>query len=192
MSWFNYAYEGTPPWDIGRPQGEIVRLTEAGEIKGAVLDVGCGTGENSLFLASKGHEVWGIDAAPLAIEKAKEKAKQRALKATFLVHDALDLESLGREFDTVIDSGLFHTFSDEEREIFAKSLASVLRPGGTYCMLCFSDKEPAGGGPRRISQAEIRSTFRRGWRINYIRETSFEAGFGGHGPRAWLASITRD
>jgi len=192
MSWFNYAYEGTPPWDIGRPQGEIVRLTEAGEIKGVVLDVGCGTGENSLFLASKGHEVWGIDAAPLAIEKANEKARQRALKATFLVHDALDLASLGREFDTVIDSGLFHTFSDEEREIFVKSLGSVLRHGGTYHMLCFSDKEPAGGGPRRISQAEIRSTFRRGWRINYIKETSFEAGFGGHAPRAWRVSITRE
>jgi SAM-dependent methyltransferase len=191
MGWFNEAYRGTPPWDIGHPQGEIVRLAQSGEIRGAVLDVGCGTGENSLFLAAEGHEVWGIDSAPLAIEKARLKAKDRRLNAKFLVHGALDLPSIGRKFDSVIDSGLFHVLSDEEREVFARGLARVLRPGGTYFMLCFSDKEPDGGGPRRITQAEIRQTFGGGWRINYIRETRFEASFNGHLPMAYIASITR-
>jgi SAM-dependent methyltransferase len=191
MGWFNEAYRGTPPWDIGHPQGEIVRLAQSGEIRGSVLDVGCGTGENSLFLAAKGHEVWGIDSAPLAIEKASLKARDRQLNAKFLVHDALDLPSISRKFDAVIDSGLFHVLSDEEREVFAKSLARVMRPGGTYFMLCFSDKEPDDGGPRRISEAEIRQTFRGGWRINYIRETRFEASFNGHIPLAYIASITR-
>jgi SAM-dependent methyltransferase len=191
MSWFNHAYRGTPPWDIGRPQGEFVRLSDLGEIRGSVLDVGCGTSENSLFLAAKGHEVWGIDSAPLAIKKAKRKARERGLGATFVVHDALDLPSLRRDFDTVIDSGLFHTLSDEERDLFVKSLASVLRPGGTYFMLCFSDKEPDDGGPRRVSRAEIRGTFKKGWRINYIKEAEFEAGLSGHAPLAWIASISR-
>jgi len=191
MGWFNEAYRGTPPWDIGHPQGEIVRLVQSSEIRGAVLDVGCGTGENSLFLAAEGHEVWGIDSAPLALEKARLKAKDRQLNAKFLVHDALDLPSIGRKFDAVIDSGLFHVLSDEEREVFARGLAKVLRPGGTYFMLCFSDKEPDGGGPRRITQAEIRQTFGGGWRINYIRETRFEASFNGHLPMAYIASITR-
>ena len=191
MGWFNEAYRGTPPWDIGHPQGEIVRLVQSSEIRGAVLDVGCGTGENSLFLAAEGHEVWGIDSAPLALEKARLKAKDRQLNAKFLVHDALDLPSIGRKFDAVIDSGLFHVLSDEEREVFARGLATVLRPGGTYFMLCFSDKEPDGGGPRRITQAEIRQTFGGGWRINYIRETRFEASFNGHLPMAYIASITR-
>ena len=69
---FNPAYRGTPPWDISRPQAEFVRLEESGEIRGSVLDVGCGTGEHVLYLARRGHEAWGIDSAPLAIEKARE------------------------------------------------------------------------------------------------------------------------
>ena len=121
MGFFNLAYEGgrIPPWNIGRPQKEIVRIAQAGEVTGSVLDVGCGTGENCLYLASLGHETWGVDSSPLAIEKAKNKAQERGLKATFLVWDALQLSRLGRYFDTVIDSGLFHVFSNEERPIFA-------------------------------------------------------------------------
>ena len=188
---FNSLYEGVPPWDIGRAQKEFIRLAQAGEIQGSVLDVGCGTGENALYLASLGHEAWGIDSSPKAIQKAQAKAQQRGLKVNFLVSDALLLQSLGRTFGTVIDSGLFHTFSDEEREKFAKSLDAVLRPSGTYYMLCFSEHEPGEFGPRRVTQAEIRATFSAGWRINYIREATMESNVDPAGIRAWLASITR-
>jgi len=188
---FNLMYIGVPPWDIGRPQREIVRLAEGGEVRGDVLDVGCGAGDNALYLASRGHEVWGIDISPRAIKKAKAKAKQHGLKVTFLVHDALELESLGRTFDTLIDSGLFHVFTDEERLVFTRSLRGVLRPGGTYFMLCFSEHEPDYGGPRRVTQAEIRATFSEGWKINYIREARLESNVHADGAMAWLSSITR-
>ncbi|HEY9207107.1 MAG TPA: class I SAM-dependent methyltransferase [Candidatus Methanoperedens sp.] len=191
MDFFNSAYEGIPPWDIGRPQQEFIRLEEKGEIQVSVLDVGCGTGENALYLAGLGHEVWGVDIAPKAIEKARIKAKERGLRATFLVCDALNLQSLGRTFDTVIDSGLFHVLSDEERPVFTRSLASVLRSGGRYYMLCFSEYEPGSWGPRHVTQAEIRATFRNGWEINYIREARFESNSHDNGARAWLSSITK-
>ena len=190
-SWFDLAYEGIPPWDIGRPQPEFVLLATTGEIRGSVLDVGCGTGENALYLAGLGHEVWGIDTAPAAIERARAKARSRGVRATFLVADALGLGRLGRTFDTVTDSGLFHVFSDEERTLFASSLAAVLRPGGNYYMLCFSEHEPDSWGPRRVTQAEIRATFQEGWRINYIREARFETNTHTGVARAWLSSITR-
>jgi 2-polyprenyl-3-methyl-5-hydroxy-6-metoxy-1,4-benzoquinol methylase len=191
MDFFNSAYEGIPPWDIGRPQKEIIRLAEDGEISGRVLDVGCGTGENALYLASLGFEVWGVDAAPTAIKKAKEKAKERGVTVNFLVSDALKLQLLQTKFDTVIDCGLFHVFSDEERPIFAASLSSALNPGGIYFMLCFSEHEPGSYGPRRVTQAEIRATFSKGWKINYIREAELEITFGTDGVKAWLSSITR-
>ncbi len=191
MGFFNAAYYGTPPWDIGRPQREFVRLADAGEIRGSVLDAGCGTGENALFLASRSFEVWGIDAAPAAIQKARAKARQRGLTATFKVRDALRLDRLGRTFDTAIDSGLFHTFDDVERSKWTKSLAAALAPDGSYFMMCFSERESGGYGPRRVSQDEIRDTFAEGWRVNWIREARFEANFENGGARAWLASIAR-
>jgi 2-polyprenyl-3-methyl-5-hydroxy-6-metoxy-1,4-benzoquinol methylase len=190
MDFFNSAYKGTPPWDIGHPQKEFVELVRRGEITGSVLDIGCGTGEHALFFAQEGHEVWGIDSAPLAIQKAKAKAARRGLRVHFQVLDALELSRLNRKFDTATDSGLFHTLSDEDRPIFVDNLTAILSPGGNYFMLCFSDMEPAGYGPRRISEREIQDSFRDGWAINYIRAATFESRTREQGPRAWLSSIS--
>ena len=174
------------------PQKEFVGLARNGEITGSVLDIGCGTGEHALFFAEEGHEVWGIDSAPRAIEKAWVKAGQRGLRVHFLVLDALHLSRLGRTFDTATDSGLFHTLSDEDRPLFVQNLATVLPTGGNYFMLCFSEEEPGGYGPRRITQQEIRETFRDGWSIRYIRPAVFESRTRAEGPRAWLSSITKE
>ncbi len=188
MQSFDSAYLGTPPWDIGRPQPAIVRLAESGQISGSVLDVGCGTGEHVLYLAGRGHDVTGVDSAPTAIKKAKAKAKQRGITADFVLGDALDL-AIRRQFDTVIDSGLFHVFSDDERPRFRDGLERALRPAGTYFMLCFSEKEPGDWGPRRVTEAEIRSVFQDRWRTNYIQPSTLEI-IGGRA-EAWLASISR-
>jgi len=191
MDFFDSAYQGRPPWDIGRPQKEFVELVRRGEITGSVLDIGCGTGEHALFFAENGYGVWGIDSAPLAIQKAKEKADKRGLQVHFLVLNALELVRLGRKFDTATDSGLFHTLSDEDRPVFVDNLAAILSPAGKYFMLCFSDLEPGGYGPRRITKKEIQDSFRDGWSINYIRPAVFESHTRAEGPRAWLSSISK-
>jgi SAM-dependent methyltransferase len=188
---FDNAYQGTPPWDIGRPQAEIVRLMEQGAIAGRVLDVGSGTGENALYLAAQGLEVWGVDGAPRAVDKARAKAAEREIDARFLVGNALALQALDTRFDTVIDSGMFHTFSDEERRAFARSLAAVLRPGGRFYLLVWSEHEPGTWGPRRVTQAEIRETFDQGWTVCYVRESVYELNVNAGGSRAWLAAIER-
>src|SRR3972149_4836673 len=119
------------------------------------------------------------------------KARTRALGAKFLVQDALHLGKLATTFDTVIDSGLFHVFSDEERPVFVRSLATVLREGGTYYMMCFSEREPGEWGPRRVTQREIRGAFRNGWRVGLIRAAMVAAKVEGGGAQAWLSSIIR-
>jgi SAM-dependent methyltransferase len=186
---FESSYLGRPPWDIGRPQPAIERLAETGQITGLVMDAGCGTGENALYLAKRGFQVVGIDGAPTAIAKARAKAKERGISARFEVADALDLPNTLGPFDTVIDSGLFHVFSDDERIAFREGLVRVVRLGGTYFMMCFSEREPGDWGPRRVTQNEIRSTFSSGWRVNYIEPSAFDVN--GGNTLAWLASISR-
>ena len=191
---FNDMYAGTPPWDIGRPQRAFVRLVETGVLAhNPILDVGCGTGENALFFASKGLETVGIDSAPRAIEKARRKAEERGLKATFLLHDALDLASLDRRFASVTDCGLFHTLDDEERVRYADQLWRVLRPGGAYFMMAFSDKEPTDwGGPRRVSKPEILAAFPPPkFRVRAIEDARFETHHHEDGGRAYLSIVDR-
>lgn len=189
---FDSVYLGTPPWDIGRPQKAFFELARRGEIAGSVLDVGCGTGDHALFFAEEGHEVLGIDIASLAIQRAQERAAERGLQARFLVQNALGLSELHKKFDTVIDSGLFHTLSDEDRPFFVENLAAILKPGGRYFMLCFSDLEPGEYPlPRRITKREIRDAFRDGWSVDDIRPAAFESSIRPDGHRAWLSSISK-
>ena len=92
---FETTYQGEPPpWDTGAPQPEVIRLLDEGAFRGAVLDVGCGTGENALLLAARGLPVTGVDGAPTAIARAREKAAARGLEVPFLVADKIDI-SLG-------------------------------------------------------------------------------------------------
>lgn len=187
-------YERRPPWDIGRPQPAFVKLYRDGEIKrGRILDVGCGTGDNALFLAESGCDVTGVDIARRAIELAKEKAANRHLRADLFVCDALTLDScFGEgEFDTVIDSGLFHTLTDEERPVFVKQVYRVLKGNGLYFMMCFSDKEPGEYGPRRVSKEEIIRALEPLFRINYIEDAAFESAFREGGAKAYLVSANK-
>lgn len=189
---FAEAYKGVPPWDIGRHQPVFEALAKAGEIVGPVLDVGCGTGENALYLAARGFEVVGVDAIKLAVEAARRKAAARGLTAEFLVHDALALELLGRRFATVIDCGLFHTFGDPERVRYAAGLASVLTVGARYYVLCFSERELRPGGPRRVTQAELREVFDvPPFRIVSIEAAQFDSNLEGGSREAWLARVER-
>ena len=185
---FESAYGGTPPWEIGRAQRAFVELAEAGVIEGAVLDVGCGTGENALMLAERGYDVVGIDTTRTAIERARVKARERGLDADFLVHDAYALSSLSKQFDTIIDSGLFHVLVRGDPERYAASLRTALRSGGHLFVLGFDERD-SGQGPG-ISRADIHEAFTDGWRVESIDESIFETvGVDDHKRRAWLATI---
>jgi cyclopropane fatty-acyl-phospholipid synthase-like methyltransferase len=191
----SYATSTSPPWDIGRPQPVFVRLADAGLLSGRLLDAGCGTGEQTLLAASKGANALGIDISPRAIQLARDKAAERGIAAHFEVADALNLWQFGLTFDTVIDSGVFHIFDDEDRARYVASLASVLAPGGSLYLICFSEHQPGTLGPRRVRQDELRAAFSAGWNVTGILPEKFEinpeSGFGTAAVEAWLATIRR-
>jgi SAM-dependent methyltransferase len=189
---FEAIYERQAPWDVPEPQPALVRRFAAGEIRGTVLDAGCGTGENALYLAAQGLDVWGVDVVSAAIGQARAKARARDLPAgRFLVHDALRLGELGMTFDTVVDSGLFHALDDRERTLYVASLRRVLRPGGLVHVLCLSDAQPGDWGPRRIARAELERAFAQGWKVRRIAKARFVSRMYARGARAWLGTFER-
>jgi cyclopropane fatty-acyl-phospholipid synthase-like methyltransferase len=186
-----YDEPPAPAWDVGRPQRAIYDLEVAGEIGREVLDVGCGIGEHALFLADRGHAACGVDPSQRAIAKAQKRARQRNLPVCFVVEELLQLARLGRPFDTAVDAGSFHRIDVAARAAYAASLASVVKPGGRLFVLCFGDHERGRGGPRRVSQAELREAFAGGWRIDGIDSSTIESHIYPGGANAWLLRATR-
>jgi SAM-dependent methyltransferase len=192
--WDASYQQGPAPWDIGQPQPAIVRLASQGGFAGAVLDAGCGTGENALHVARLGLSVLGVDVAETALAIAREKAATVGSKINveFAVADAFQLERLGRSFNTVLDCGLFHTFSGDERPRYAASLASVTEHDGTLYVLCFSDDGP-DTGPHPISQEELSVAFNpsNGWNLAAIEPDRIQTRYHDNGAPAWFATIKR-
>src|SRR5262249_11669238 len=140
----------------------------------------------------------GIDFLKGPISRARHKAAERGLSASFIVMDALALKDLPEVFDSVIDSGLFHVFSDDDRKRYVAGLASGVRPGGRECLVCFRDQEPGTQGPRRVSQQELHNAFGQGWSVESIRPTRIEVRpdlkdmtFSEGRPKGWFAAIRR-
>jgi SAM-dependent methyltransferase len=193
---FRQIYAGQAPWDI--PKAQKVFVDAVDQITGDVLDAGCGTGENALFLASRGRQVTGIDFLEEPIARVRRKVIERGTWATFLVKDALTLARWGERFDSVIDSGLFHVFKDTDRQLYVDGLATILKPGGRLFLMCFSDEEPGTQGPRRVSRKELNEAFAHGWSIDAIHPARFETrsdlqgfSFSEGGPKAWFVIVRR-
>lgn len=199
LPWDASYQDGPAPWDTGEPQPALVALASSNGFVGPVLDVGCGTGENALYVASLGIVVVGVDVAETALEMARTKAAARGIEAEFIVADALHLEVLGRKFATVLDCGLFHSLDGDERSRYVGSLAAATDRDGTLHVLCFSDKGP-DPGPHPVREEELVEAFRfhDEWEVATVHPVQMEWNVPGQGPHrgrqasgAWLATIKR-
>ena len=193
---FEEFYAGPAPWDIDKPQKPFVAV--ANLVTSPVLDAGCGTGEHALFFAAHGHRVTGVDFVPEAIRRARRKAAERGLSVRFQVKDALTLGDWGEQFASVIDSGLFHVFSDDDRHRYVQGLARVVEPDGRLFLMCFSDEEPGEEGARRISRQELYEAFADGWEVESVQPARAELNpeftevkFSEGGLKTWFAVIRR-
>ena len=137
-------FEGAPPpngipWDIHQAQPRLMELEALGGISGEVLDIGCGLGDNSIYLASRGHSVTGLDGSPAAIEEARRRASEAGVSVTFAVADATKLTGYDGRFDTVIDSAPYHCLDEEGQQAYIAALHHATRPGARLHLSCFSD-----------------------------------------------------
>ena len=210
---FDNAYQGTPTWDLGRPQPAVLRLVDSGLVVGDVLDVGCGTGQHTRLLAAQGHRVLGVDFSARAIALARDSAARQLVQwpggtgaqeadrvsgsmvdrpvPEFIVADVRSLAGIGRSFDTVLDVGCFHTLQPHDRGVYAASIHHVLRPGGRLLLLCWSDRNAFGYGPERISRRDIQSTFGAGWVIETLTAETLDTRMESTLVHAWLAVVRR-
>jgi SAM-dependent methyltransferase len=149
--------EGAPhtgvPWDIGAPQPIVVAWEAAGRFHGHVLDAGCGTGDNALFLAGRGHRVTAVDVAPTAIETARTRGDG----VEWIISD-----SFTGAFDTVLASALFHCLPPEQRPDLMVSLRNAAVDGALLNLTSLAVE----GGPFEVSETELRTAVEdAGWEI---------------------------
>lgn len=171
---FENLYGAKAPWDIGRPQQAFVDLFNATLPKSPVIDIGCGSGELSLFAASKGCSVLGVDFSQTAIEQAKRRALDEGSPASFEVRDTFSLPQLKRKFSTVLDCCFFHVLDDPSRMRYEHVMREIIEPEGMIYMLCFSRQFPHPSAPRDVNRPDIEKTFGLGWTIVSVEPTVVE------------------
>lgn len=191
VPWDESYREGPAPWEIDGPQPAVVRAADAGAFRGSILDAGCGSGDNALYLAGRGLTVLGVDVAETALVAARHKAEALGLAVDFEAVDALRLDRLGRTFDTVLDCGLFHAFDEQERREYVAGLSGVTARGGTVRILCFGD-EGADLGPHPVHREDLTGAFDTGWTVRRIEPERILTRFHPDGASAWFVTITRD
>lgn len=139
------AYKEIPfaelPWETNKPERELIKLIKKGKIKrGKVLDICCGSGTHSIYLAKKGFDITGIDVSSRAIKIARQRAKENRVKIKFLVGNALNLKLKNSSFDFIFDRGCFHHMPPKYRRKYIKDIYRILKPKGKYLLMCFSDR----------------------------------------------------
>ncbi len=182
------------PWDTGFPEPILVEAVQAKTLlPGRALEVGCGTGTNSRWLAEQGFDVLGVDLSPLAIERARGGTLAAgAAPCRFEVADFLAAELAAGPFDVVFDRGCFHTFDDDDvRARFASHVARVLAPSGVWLSLIGSTEgAPRDVGPPRRTAREVIAAIEPVLELVALESVAFHR----HGdvvPRAWRCLARR-
>jgi len=191
---FQESYkQGSPPWDIGKPDCNLIQTVKTLPIACCkALDIGCGTGDNVIWLSQQGFQVVGIDSSDIAIERAKNKAAAASVTCTFDVLDFLKRQVEGAPFGFAFDRGCFHVVaSSEDRQHFAERVHSILEEGGLWLSLIGNaDEKRDGGGPPQRSARDIVIAAEPFFEILSLVSSHFETHLPTP-PRAWVCLMRK-
>jgi SAM-dependent methyltransferase len=191
--WDQRYAEGELPWDSGVPDSHLCRVVEQYDIKpGKALEIGCGTGTNTIWLTRHGFGMTSMDISPNAVAMAREKVAAAGVECRLLTGDFLADPVPGGPFEFVYDRGVLHTFdTDEDRARFASRVAALLVPEGMWHSLIGStDGPPRDTGPPRRSAREIVAAVEPHFEVLELRSTTFDSERHRHA-RAWVLVARR-
>jgi SAM-dependent methyltransferase len=184
MRWYRFIYRtayllGLRIWDRAVPANDVVQLVE-GEPRrapGRALDIGCGTGTESVYLAQQGWEVTGVDTVPKALAIARRKAAAAGVSPRFVEGDATRLSDfgVGGGYDLLLDFGCFHTIPPDQRDAYVESVSRAAAPGATFLLFGFT--RPPRLAPMRagLTTEEVRQRFNgRRWELRSAGRKSTE------------------
>jgi len=173
--WNERYREGNLPWDTGRPSSELQHVLSRHAIPPCrALDIGCGTGTNSVWLAQQGFDVTGVDLAPLAVERAEQRAHVAGVQARFVVADVLQLPDLGEPFGFFFDRGCYDAVRRGAPEQYAPAVARQLASGGRGLILAGNAREPHDPGPPVVTEEQIRDELSLAFHILDLHEFRFD------------------
>jgi SAM-dependent methyltransferase len=173
--WNERYHSGDVPWDTGHPSTELIRVIQEEGIKpGRVLELGCGTATNSVWLAQQGFEVTALDFSPLALEQARQKAASTGVSVRFVEVDVLNPPPLGPPFPFFFDRGCYHVVRRVDVDKFLSTLEQISQPGTLGLVLTGNAKEKHEPGPPVVSEQEIRQELGRLFDIVQLREFRFD------------------
>jgi 2-polyprenyl-3-methyl-5-hydroxy-6-metoxy-1,4-benzoquinol methylase len=191
---FREAYEeGSAPWDIGKPDFNLVQTVTTTPIAPCkALEIGCGTGDNAIWLSQQNFTVVGVDSAEIAIEKAREKAAQANVTCSFAVRNILKDHVDGAPFGFALDRGCFHTIrSSKDRRRFAEHVHGLLEEGGLWLSLIGNaDEQRLTEGPPKRTARDIVSGVEPYFEILSLVSSHFETLLPAP-PRAWVCLMRK-
>ncbi|MDP6542653.1 MAG: methyltransferase domain-containing protein [Phycisphaerae bacterium] len=191
--WDSSYRDDRKPWDVGRPARELTKAVASGAVKpGRALVLGCGTGVNAVYLASKGFKVVGVDVSPSGLTFAEKRARKAKVKVRWLVADALAVPDVG-PFDLIFDRGCYHHVRVYDASGFARSVARLTRAGSLFLLIACNANDPIRSGPPRTRQTEIVADFSAAFAIQFMREFRLDGRDPNrkNGPLAWSVLLRR-
>ena len=184
--------EGTPPWETGLPADELVRLVEEKTLKPCrVLEIGCGTGANAIYLAKRGFEVTAVDMSPTAIERARTRCEQHDALLRIVLDDIFTFSKNSGTFDLVFDGGFYHFIRQTDLGRFLDLLWRVTYPGSLYLTLAGAAGETAPGGPPQVSEEQMRWELGRLFECVAVRPFRFASPVRSEGYLGWSCLMRR-
>jgi SAM-dependent methyltransferase len=153
-AWWDGFYENRAkpcPFFVEFPDENLAESVRQGQLKrGKALDLGCGNGRNSIFLAQNGFDVDAVDFSQTAIDWATERIKQAGTPVSLHCQSVFDLQFEPESYDLVYDSGCFHHIPPHRRRQYVELVSKALKPGGWFGLTCF---RPEGGSG--LSDSEV-------------------------------------